>query len=129
MTDLSSSGARTTAETSRELYRQWLDEVWGGQPGAAARFVSPDFVGHWPGREVHGPDALEAIVEQTRGMFDDISFQLQVGPLVEGNLVAARWTGRGTTRKGEVVNFLGNDLLRVRDGRFVEYWPASPADR
>ena len=88
--------------------------------------MSEDFVGHWPGRDVHGPDELAAIVARTRATFTEIGFRLQVGPIVEGDLVAARWTGRGTTSQGST-DFLGNDLLRVADGRFVEYWPASPS--
>ncbi len=111
----------------RRLYSRWLEQVWGGQPGAAHRLVSEDFVGHWPRRQVHGPVELEEIVAQTLGMFDELTFSLQVGPIVEGDLLAARWTGTGTTQQGPA-HFLGNDLLRVDQGRFVEYWPASPSD-
>lgn len=63
---------------------------------------------------------------QTRGMFSSIVFALQVGPVAEGDLVPARWTCPGTTADGRTVAFVGNDLLRVVDGRVVEYWPASP---
>lgn len=67
---------------------------------------------------------LAAVVAQTRAMFTEITFELQVGPIVEGDLVAACWTGTGTTPGGPV-RFTGNDVLRVDQGRFVEYWPAS----
>jgi hypothetical protein len=43
---------------------------------------------------------------------------------VDGELVAARWTGVGVT-KGKEVPLLGHDILRVVDGRFAEYWVAS----
>lgn len=94
-----------------------------GHPGAAEQLVAPDFVGHWPGRDVHGPAELAAIVAETRGMFAEIGFELQVGPIVEGDLVAARWTDTGSTADS-TMNFLGNDIMRVADGRFVEYWTA-----
>lgn len=57
----------------RRLYSRWLEQVWGGQPGAAHRLVSEDFVGHWPRRQVHGPVELEEIVAQTLGMFDELT--------------------------------------------------------
>lgn len=113
-----------TSTANHDLYRRWLDELWGGQPGAAERLVSEAFVGHWPGRDVHGPHELVATITETRAMFSDITFALEVGPVVEGELVAGRWRGVGTTAEG-TMSFFGNDLLRVEGGRFVEYWTAS----
>ena len=54
-------------------------------------------------------------------MFSDLSFVIEVGPIVEGDLVAGRWIGTGETEDGPM-RFTGNDILRVADGRFVEYW-------
>jgi predicted SnoaL-like aldol condensation-catalyzing enzyme len=108
-----------------ELYRRWLDELWAGVPGAAESLAAPGFVGHWPAGQVHGPQGLAEVVAQTRAMFSEITFRLQVGPVAEGDFVAARWAGTGTTATGSV-EFLGNDLLRVVDNQVVEYWPASP---
>jgi hypothetical protein len=113
-----------TTTSTHDLYRRWLAELWGGRPGAAGELVTEDFVGHWPGREVRGPAELTAVVAETRGMFDSITFELQVGPLVDGDLVAARWTGAGTTAQGSTT-FFGNDILRTAGGRFAEYWVAS----
>ena len=107
-----------------DLYRRWLDELWNGSPSAAEQLVSADFVGHWPVRDVTGPDELAAIISETQAMFTELSFVLEVGPIVDRDLVAARWTGRGQTPGGPMT-FFGNDILRVRDGRFVEYWTAS----
>jgi hypothetical protein len=110
--------------SAHDLYRRWLDELWNGSPDAAAHLVSEDFAGHWPEREVTGPDGLAAVVGETHAMFADLTFTLEVGPVVEGDLVAARWTGRGRTPEG-AVDFFGNDILRIRHGRFAEYWVAS----
>jgi predicted SnoaL-like aldol condensation-catalyzing enzyme len=109
---------------ARDLYRAWLNELWSGEPEAAERLVSGDFVGHWPGRDTHGPAELAEMIAEKRGMFSEIRFTLEVAPIVEGDLVAARWTGVGTTPDG-TMNFYGNDLLRIDGGRFVEYWAAS----
>ena len=42
----------------KALYERWINELWAGEP-VAAELVSEDFVGHWPDREVHGPDELQ----------------------------------------------------------------------
>ena len=86
--------------------------------------MTENFVGHWPDRDVRGPAELAATVAQTRDMFTEITFELQVGPIVDADLVAARWTGSGVTPEGSMT-FFGNDILRVAEGRFVEYWTAS----
>lgn len=106
--------------SAKKLYERWINELWAGQP-VAAEVVSEDFVGHWPDREVHGPAELQAIIDQTQKMFSDLIFVIEVGPFAEGDLVAGRWVGTGSTADGPQ-RFTGNDILRVADGRFVEYW-------
>lgn len=105
---------------TKSMYHRWITELWSGQR-IAAELVSDDFVGHWPDREVRGPAELQDVVDETRNMFSDIQFRIEVGPLVDGDYVAARWVGRGRGDSGEVT-FTGNDILRIADGRFVEYW-------
>jgi hypothetical protein len=113
--------------TAQELYGRWINELWAGRP-IAAEIVSADFVGHWPGRDVHGPDELQRIVEQTRNMMADLKFAIEIGPMVDGDLVAGRWAG---TRRGPdgPVSFTGNDILRLAgDGqKFAEYWTGTSA--
>jgi hypothetical protein len=106
--------------SAKTLYKRWINELWAGQP-VADELVSDDFVGHWPDREVRGPTQLQSIIDETQQMFSDLKFVIEVGPIVEGDLVAGRWVGSGTTEDGPM-QFTGNDILRVTDGRFVEYW-------
>jgi hypothetical protein len=106
--------------TPKDLYRQWIAELWSGKP-VASEVVSQDFVGHWPDRDVHGPAELQATIDETHKMFSDLTFEIEVGPLADGDLVAGRWRGSGRTADGEM-SFVGNDILRFADGRFVEYW-------
>lgn len=121
-------------EPSAVLYRRWLQELWAGRSGVVRDLVAEEFVGHWPGGQVRGPDELVAVVEQTRAMVPDLELTLELGPLVDGDLVAARWTGRGRTEQGPV-SFVGHDLLRVVHGSrgsrpsIVEYWPATLTDQ
>lgn len=113
-----------------ELYSRWLDELWGGGLDAleeiAAQVVAPDFIGHWPHRPgfVHGPDELAAVIREGRTMFDDLAFELTVGPIAQGDLIAARWIARGH-RGGAPSQFHGHDVLRRNGDRFVEYWSVS----
>jgi SnoaL-like domain len=106
--------------TAKVLYQRWINELWAGKP-IAAEVVSADFVGHWPDREVHGPDELQAIVDETQNMFSELRFVVEVEPFAERDLVAARWIGTGSTRDGPA-RFTGNDILRFANDRFVEYW-------
>jgi SnoaL-like domain len=106
--------------SAKALYQRWINELWAGQP-VAAEVVSDDFVGHWPDRDVHGPAELQAIIGETHKMFSDLTFAIEIGPLVDGDLVAGRWVGTGTTQDGPM-RFTGNDIVRFENGRFVEYW-------
>jgi hypothetical protein len=54
-------------------------------------------------------------------MFADLMFVIDVEPFAERDMVAARWIGTGATASGPA-KFTGNDILRIADGRFVEYW-------
>jgi len=111
---------RRVGDSPHALYQRWITELWAGQP-VAEELVSSDFVGHWPTRDVHGPDELQAMVNDFRRRLRELIFVVDVGPFVEGELVAARWISTGATEAGPV-RFTGNDILRVVDGRVVEFW-------
>ena len=104
----------------KALYERWINELWAGEP-VAGELVSDDFVGHWPDREVNGLDELQAVVDETQKMFSNLTFVVEIEPLVDRDLVAARWVGTGATADGPA-RFTGNDILRFANGRFVEYW-------
>jgi predicted ester cyclase len=125
---------------AHDLYRRWLDELWAGDLDVAGEIVSPDFLIHQarsdgrPSDAVRGPDAVRELVVQGRSPFSSIGFSVAVGPIVDGDLVAARWESRGvyaggipgaSAPAGTDVTFGGTDILLVRDGRFAEYWVSS----
>jgi predicted SnoaL-like aldol condensation-catalyzing enzyme len=114
-----------TGNDAETLYRRWIDQVWAGE-SVPADLVSDDFVGHWPDRDVHGRDELADIVDQTRRMFDRLDFEIVLGPLTDGDLLAGRWRGVGRHAAGEVT-FTGNDILRLHRGRIAEYWTGTSA--
>ncbi|MFI7615184.1 ester cyclase [Nonomuraea terrae] len=117
-----------------DLYRRWLLELWNGDFDLAYELVTPDFTGHWPGMDVSGPGGLVEALRQGHEPFTDVTVTLDVGPIVDGDLVSARWTFGGayrggvpgaTVAEGTRIAFSGHDILRVRDGRFAEYWVIS----
>ena len=104
----------------KDLYEQWITRLWAGEP-VAAELVTDDFVGHWPDREVHGPAELQAIIDQTHEMLSDLTSEIEVGPFAEGDMVAGRWVGSGVSEQG-ALRFTGNDILRIAENKFAEYW-------
>ncbi|MEW2358858.1 ester cyclase [Spirillospora sp. NPDC029432] len=116
------------------LYERWLLEMWAGDFGLARELVTSDFVGHWPGLEVRGADQLIETLAQGHAPFEGVKVTLDVGPIVDGDRVAARWTFSGsykggmpgaTVPEGTTVSFSGHDVLRAEGGRFAEYWVIS----
>lgn len=108
--------------------------MWNGDTELVEEIVHSQFVGHWPAEDVNGLHELVEMVQRGRQPFDDLAFELEIGPIVEGALVAARWIGRGayaggipgaTASAGEDVAFRGSDFVRVRSGQIVEYWVSS----
>jgi hypothetical protein len=129
-----------TAQELKALYRRWLLELWHGDLAVAREIVAPTFVVHQaradaaPSEGVTGPDGLGELVRQGRAPFSALTFAIEVGPLVDGDLVAARWLGRGIYAGGvpgarappaTPVAFAGIDILRAEGGRFAEYWVSS----
>jgi hypothetical protein len=107
------------------LYHRWINELWAGYRNAE-ELVSADFVGHWPTHDVHGPRALQTIIDNTRGTLRELFFVVDVGPFIEGDMVAARWIGTGSSANGPA-RFTGNDILRIANGKVVEYWAGTSA--
>ncbi|MCP2257811.1 putative ester cyclase [Streptoalloteichus tenebrarius] len=120
------------------LYRRWIDELWHADHDRIAviarEIFSADFVGRWPEASVHGPDELAEWLRAGLVSFTEPRMTVDLGPLVDGDLVAARWTFRGryaggipgaTAPVGTEIAFSGMEFLRYADGRFVEYWVSS----
>jgi SnoaL-like polyketide cyclase len=124
----------------KALYRRWLLELWQGGEAVAEQILTPDFVIHQArmgpddSTIVRGPQAAVELVRMGHAPFSELTISLEVGPIVDGDMVAARWSARGiyaggipgaTAAPGTVVEFGGIDLMRVANGRFAEYWVSS----
>lgn len=102
------------------LYNRWINELWAGHR-IAGELVSDDFVGHWPTHDVHGPEELQTVIDNTRGTLRELMFAIDVGPFTDGDMIAARWISTGASTAGPA-RFTGNDIMRVANGKIVEYW-------
>ncbi|WP_344165384.1 ester cyclase [Nocardiopsis rhodophaea] len=127
-----------SVEQAKTLYAKWIDELWHADPkemGAiAAEISAPDFVGHWPTKDIYGPDQLAEMIRDGVSLFSSVRVEVTVGPLVEGDLVSARWMFRGVyngefpgspVEAGAEVSFSGMDIMRYAEGKFSEYWVCS----
>lgn len=124
------------AQRPKAMLDDWL-RLWNGEYDRAPGIISPAFRVHaalldgGDGSSIRGADGLVAWIKQTRAAFPDLRFTEQVAPLIDGRYASIRWTATGTyaggfpgakAEPGTVVTFTGTDTLRMRDGRFVEYW-------
>ncbi|MER6286892.1 ester cyclase [Streptomyces sviceus] len=126
----------TAAKDPKVMLDSWI-RLWNGDYGQAPGIISPAFQVHaalldgGDGSSVRGLDGLVGMVRQIRAPFPDLRFSVEVGPLVDGHFASLRWTATGTyaggfpgagAEPGTVVTFTGNDTLRVKGGKFTEYW-------
>ncbi|GLY64244.1 ester cyclase [Amycolatopsis taiwanensis] len=127
--------AATTHDTAQVLWEKWT-ALWNGDLSQAEQVLATDFTLHVA---VVGAD--EGTVQGTQGLVDWISllrtllggptFTVQVGPLIDGDLLCGRWQIQGhyaggmpgaTAAPGTPIAFTGTDILRVDNGLLAEYW-------
>jgi hypothetical protein len=128
--------AHQASDYLRALYDRW-SAMWRGDFSHAEDILDPGFVVHQArpdgtdSEAITGPARLLPEIEQTMAAFGDIAITVDLGPIVDGDLIAARWTMRATYTGGiphatapadTKIAFSGHDILRVDNGKFVEYW-------
>jgi predicted ester cyclase len=111
--------------------------LWNGDQLAAEALIAPAFRLHaalmdgGDGSAVDSPQALVSWIAQIRAIVPDLTFSIQVGPIVDADRIALRWRAEGSyagglpgagAPSGTKVDFTGTDLLRAADGRLAEYW-------
>jgi steroid delta-isomerase-like uncharacterized protein len=125
--------AKTEQEAANKaLVKRWLEELWNqGNFVVAEELLSPDFQRHSEGYPASGPHAYAAIVKSCHDGFPDTRI-VQVDELIaDGDRVFVRWrwTGthqaefRGVAATGKAIDVLGEDVIRIQDGRITDIWP------
>ncbi len=118
-----------SAEENKALVRRFVEEFWNeGNTAAVDELMATDAAIYITTGEVVGPDGLKKFAATWRGAFPDwhSTFEELVA---EGDMVAERWTGRGTHRgelqgippTGKRVEAPGSVFYRIVGGKIVEF--------
>lgn len=120
-----------SAQENKQVVRRLIEEPWTGNLDVIDELVDSSYVGYDPSlpEPLRGPEGVKENVAGYRSAYSDgrITVDEQIA---EGDVVATRWTGRGThdgelmgispTRKQVTVS--GLTLSRLSNGKVVEEW-------
>jgi predicted ester cyclase len=85
-------------------------------------------------KERHGIEAVHEMIERGRAPFDPITFMVDVEPIFDDHMLAARWKCTGvyqgglpgaSAEPGTQVVFGGIDMWRFSNGKVSDYWVSS----
>jgi steroid delta-isomerase-like uncharacterized protein len=120
-----------SADVNKEIVRRLGVEPWEGNTGVIDELVATDYVGHDPSQpeDQRGPEAIREFIATYLTAFPDGRITIDE-QLAEGELVATRWTGRGTQEgelmgippTGKKVTVAGITISRVKNGKVAEEW-------
>lgn len=125
------------SEENKALVRRWFEEVFNQQDfDVAEEIVAQDHVDHDPTLPdtPSGPEGVKQSVSLYHGAFPDAHITVE-DQIAEGDLVATRWTGRGTHQGdlmgvppgGNRVTVAGITINRISGGKIVESWDSYDA--
>jgi steroid delta-isomerase-like uncharacterized protein len=116
-------------QENKAVARRTLEEVWNqGKIELAEELYAPGYISNDPNNPgVRGPEGLRRLVAAYRAAFPDLQFTIEE-QIAEGDLVATRWTVRGTQRgammglppTGKSVTVAGMAISRISGGQIVE---------
>jgi steroid delta-isomerase-like uncharacterized protein len=119
-----------SADTNKEIVRRLGVEPWEGNLGVIDELVASNYVGHDPAMpDQQGPEGVKEFITGYLAAFPDGRITID-DQFATGDVVATRWTGRGTQRgelmgvppTGKQVTISGITISRVEKGKVVEEW-------
>lgn len=124
-------GSRQMSETNKTISRRLVEEAFNqGKYDVIEELVAPTFVNHDPATgDMKGPQGAREQIELYRSAFPDLKITIEE-QIAEGDLVATRWTAKGT-HKGELMGIAptgkestvtGLTIDKIKDGKIVESW-------
>jgi steroid delta-isomerase-like uncharacterized protein len=118
----------TSADEKRQFMNRFVQFINTADARLAVELVSSEAVFHVPGRPapVRGPEGYLDIIGMMRGGFPDIEWALEES-VVEGDVIAARFTMRGTHRgpffgvppSGKKIAVQALNIYRLSNGKIV----------
>jgi len=118
-----------SSEQNKKIVRRTFEEPWNGNFAVVDEFVASDYIGHDPANlePLRGPEGVKEFISTYRAAFPDARIMVEQ-QLAEGDLVATRWSGRGTHEgelmgiepTGKQVTVSGLTISRLKGGKIVE---------
>lgn len=119
---------------SMVVMHRWFEEVWNqGREEAIDELFAAEGIAHGlldeNGQELRGPAGFKPFFHRFRAAFPDIQVTIE-DCICEGDRAAARCTvrgqhtgdGLGVAATNNAIEFTGQCIIRVRDGKIVEAW-------
>jgi steroid delta-isomerase-like uncharacterized protein len=121
----------THHDHNKEIARRFVEEPWSNVE-VVEELVSPDFAGYDPSmpEAIRGVEGAREFIQGYKSAFPDVKITAEE-VFGERDLVAVRWTGRGTHQgelmgiapTGKQVTVTGISISRhADDGKIVEEW-------
>lgn len=115
----------------KEIARRLAEDPWRGKLDEVLELVGDDYVAHVPGsvEPSSGKEGFRDFVNTYLTGFPDGGITVE-DQIAEGEIVATRWTGRGTNTgelmgmppTGRQVTVSGITYLRIANGKAREAW-------
>ena len=116
---------------SKKIIKQILEEPWKGNWTVIDEYVAPGFIGHDPAipEPIRGIEGIKANFQMYIDGFADARITVDE-QIAEGDIVATRWTGRGThsgeimgiAPTGKEVTVSGMTISKLEGGKVIEEW-------
>ncbi len=128
--ELTPAQPASVAEANLHMVSRIWDEIWNlGNYDACDEVFSPDYFGHLPMMDVHGPAQFKQLVSAYRIAYPDVHLTVE-DIFGSGDKLAVRWTSRGThlgemmgmPPSGNKIEIMGISLFRIADGKVAEEW-------
>jgi steroid delta-isomerase-like uncharacterized protein len=118
-----------SSEQNKAIVRRAFEEPWKGNLDVVDELTASDYIGHDPANPepLRGPEGVKEFISTYLAAFPDARITVEQ-QLAEGDLVATRWSARGThegelmgiSPTGKQVTVSGLAISRLEDGKIVE---------
>jgi predicted ester cyclase len=118
---------------AKTIVRKIIEEPWKGNWDVIDEYIAPGYIGHDPSlpEPIRGIDGTKANYQQYIDAFSGAQITVDE-QIAEGDIVATRWTGRGThtgefpgtgiSPTGKDVTVSGITLSKIEGGKIIEEW-------
>jgi steroid delta-isomerase-like uncharacterized protein len=118
-----------SSDQNKAIVRRAFEEPWKGSLDVVDELTASNYIGHDPAspEPLRGPEGVKEFISTYRAAFPDARITVEQ-QLAEGDLVATRWSGRGThegelmgiSPTGKQVTVSGLTISRLEGGKIVE---------